>query len=305
MVQFGGQFAKWVGRSCLSPLLTVVVLAGVPSLAEEGELSFQPAAPRQGDALWVRFRNPGVSGVQARWLNRSYPLYQEGDAWVGALPIRPETPAGSHPLRVRFRRAGEAGEREGRVRVAAVRFSVQHLRMAAGTARLYHYPGVEKEEREIGAAIRTRSEMRVGTGDWSAPARGRLSTPFGVQRLRNGRAVGRHRGRDIAAPEGAPVTAPAAGRVVLSASYRKHGKTVALDHGQGITSLYLHLSALHARRGQSVERGAPLGSIGSTGVATGPHLHWSVYVHGTPVEPAFFQRLAARGVTPGSPSEKR
>jgi murein DD-endopeptidase MepM/ murein hydrolase activator NlpD len=184
------------------------------------------------------------------------------------------------------------------VNVARVSYPVQHLSMARGTARLYNYPGVEKEERVIGAAIRSRSDERLWHGDWMVPSRGRISTAFGERRLRNGKYVGRHRGLDIAAPKGAPVLAAADGKVVLTGMFRKHGGTVVIDHGHGITSLYLHQSRIHARKGETVSRGDQVGEVGATGVATGPHLHWSVYVQGTPVEPLEFVRLSRRGIRP-------
>jgi murein DD-endopeptidase MepM/ murein hydrolase activator NlpD len=130
------------------------------------------------------------------------------------------------------------------------------------------------------------------------PAKGRLATPFGVRRLRNGRPVGRHRGMDIAGPTGTPIMAPAGGRVMLAlppGTLKKYGGIVVLDHGQGLTSLYMHMSAVTARKGQVLSQGAPLGKVGATGVATGPHLHWAVYVHGDSVQPAFFTKPEPAG----------
>jgi murein DD-endopeptidase MepM/ murein hydrolase activator NlpD len=101
---------------------------------------------------------------------------------------------------------------------------------------------------------------------------------------------------DIAGPAGTPVSAPAAGRVVLAAHFKKYGNAVVLDHGQGITSMYLHMSALAVKKGQMLAKGAPIGKVGMTGVATGPHLHWSVYVHGESLQPLFFTRLDKLGV---------
>jgi len=212
------------------------------------------------------------------------------------VPIRPETAAGGYTLAVTYRAGGREERLERKVEVATVTYPVQHLRMARKTAALYNYPGVEQEERIIGSAIRTVSDRRLWSGDWMLPSYGRFSTLFGERRIRNGRGVGRHRGLDIAAKEGSPVQAAADGRVVLAGSYRKHGKTVVLDHGLGITSLYLHMSHIQAEKGESVQRGDLIGYVGATGVATGPHLHWSVYVQGTPVEPLLFCRLSRRGV---------
>lgn len=256
-----------------------------------------PTSPRQGDAVFLRLDLPDAESPRVSWLNKTYPLYQTGSGWAGPVPIRPETKPGGHTLVVRFTRGGRPETLQRKLEVHKVSYPVQHLRMARSTARLYNYPGVEKENKIVGDAVRARSDARLWRGDWLLPARGRISTLFGERRLRNGKYVGRHRGLDIAAKSGSPVLAAAAGKVVLAGSYRKHGKTVVLDHGQGVTSLYLHMSAIHVKKGQTVSRGDRLGSVGSTGVSTGPHLHWSVYVHGTSLEPYTFVRLSRRGIS--------
>lgn len=274
-------------------ILTALPLLAVPSQAGNPSLIVSPTRPRQGDALFVRVRGAEPTGL--RWLNKDYPVFPDGGEYVGAVPIRPETAPGGHTLVVKL----PGGRSLRRVlQVAKLRYPVQHLSMRRSTARLYNYPGVEKEERIIGSAIRTRSAERLWSGDWLMPSRGRISTAFGERRLRNGKAVGRHRGLDIAAPKGAPIRAPADGKVVLAGTWRKHGGTVVIDHGQGVTSLYLHQSRIHAKKGQAISRGEKLGEVGATGVATGPHLHWAVYVHGTPVEPLEFVRLSKRGIRP-------
>jgi murein DD-endopeptidase MepM/ murein hydrolase activator NlpD len=199
-------------------------------------------------------------------------------------------------MRVTYRKDGVPRVLTRSVTVAKTPYSVQHLSMARRTASLYNFPGAKAEDRAVSTAIRSSTGGRRWTGDWAMPAKGRLSTPFGVRRIRNGRAVGRHRGLDIAAPTGTPIYAPSDARVVLSRTFKKYGGTIVLDHGFGVTSLYIHQSALKARAGQTVKKGELIGRIGATGVATGPHLHWSAYVHGTSIEPAFFTRMSKRGV---------
>jgi murein DD-endopeptidase MepM/ murein hydrolase activator NlpD len=163
--------------------------------------------------------------------------------------------------------------------------------MSRRTEKLYSYPGRAKELATVRKALRTETPGQLWSGSFILPTHGRPSTPFGVKRIRNGRPVGYHRGLDLAAPTGTPIHAAAAGRVVLARALKMHGKTVVIDHGLGVTSLYLHQSALRCHEGQSVRRGDPIGEVGMTGVATGPHLHWAVYVHGTAVSPLFWTKL--------------
>lgn len=276
--------------------LTILTPGLVPSWAQAPSLQVRPTAPRQGEVLFVRLQAPSEEAPEATWRGHKYPLYRQGDGWGVALPVAPETPPGAQALVIAYGAPGARQELRRSVPVSRVTFPVQHLAMARAKAGLYTYAGVEKEDATVQEAAHTASDTRSWSGDWSLPVKGRLSTPFGVRRLRNGKAVGRHRGLDIAAPSGTPVLAPAAGRVVLVRKFKKHGNTVVLDHGQGLTSIYIHLSGFSVRPGQSVSRGARLGKVGTTGASTGPHLHWSVYAQGTPVDPKFFLKLSGRGV---------
>jgi murein DD-endopeptidase MepM/ murein hydrolase activator NlpD len=119
-----------------------------------------------------------------------------------------------------------------------------------------------------------------------------VSTSFGLERYVNGHFSYRHRGVDLACPEGTPVKAAAAGTVSLADdSFLLHGKTIILDHGQGVSTIYLHLSAIDVREGDDVTAGQVIGRVGATGVATGPHLHFAVYAYHEPVDPFFWTDL--------------
>ena len=124
----------------------------------------------------------------------------------------------------------------------------------------------------------------VGGFQW--PVTGRLSGTFGAQRILNGKPRQYHNGVDVAAPKGTPIAAAASGRVVLvHQDMFFAGKTVMLDHGHGLTSIYIHMSAITVKEGQRVNTGGTIGRVGMTGRATGPHLHWGVTLFGTHVDP--------------------
>lgn len=188
------------------------------------------------------------------------------------------------------------------LRIQAKRYPEQRIRLpddrmvelsAADLAR--H----ERERVEIRRALETWSEVENPPLRFSAPAEGRLSSRFGLRRFFNDKPRAPHSGLDIAAPVGTPVRSPAAGTVVVTGDYFFNGLTVFVDHGQGLVSMFNHLSRVTASSGERVARGQQIGEIGRSGRATGAHLHWTVMLNGTAVDPELlFDARSVRSAAP-------
>jgi murein DD-endopeptidase MepM/ murein hydrolase activator NlpD len=129
-------------------------------------------------------------------------------------------------------------------------------------------------------------------GAFIRPVEGELSGAFGVSRMINGKRRGQHTGIDLQAEEGTPVLACNRGMVVLVDELFFSGKSVILDHGWGLFSMYFHLSEIRVQEGERIDKGAILGRVGSTGRSTKPHLHWGIRMNGARVDP-----LSLLGVT--------
>jgi murein DD-endopeptidase MepM/ murein hydrolase activator NlpD len=178
----------------------------------------------------------------------------------------------------------------------------QRLEVAARTYRVQRIDGLPprqvtpseadlariRADAELLAAARRRDSKRGGFTEPAAwPATGPISGIYGSQRLLNGEPRAPHRGVDVAAPAGTPVGAMASGVVSLAATDMYYtGGTVMVDHGHGLHSIYVHLQEVLVELGQEVAQGATLGTVGATGRATGPHLHWGVYWFERALDPA-------------------
>jgi murein DD-endopeptidase MepM/ murein hydrolase activator NlpD len=147
---------------------------------------------------------------------------------------------------------------------------------------------ISRERHRIRRALATWNESTPETLRFRLPVDGPLSSPFGLRRFFNQQPRKPHSGLDIAAEEGTPIKAPAAGRVVDTGSFFFNGNTVFLDHGQGLVTMYCHLSHIDVKPGQEVQTGETIGAVGKTGRVTGAHLHWGVSLNDARVDPTLF-----------------
>jgi len=131
----------------------------------------------------------------------------------------------------------------------------------------------------------------MGDGSFIIPSQGEITPNFGERRFFNNQPRSRHSGLDISSPFGAEVRAANRGKVVLAIDLYFAGKTVIIDHGLGVFSLYCHFSKFRCRRGEMKEKGDIIGEIGATGRVTGPHLHWSIRIRNSRVDPLALLRL--------------
>ncbi len=187
-------------------------------------------------------------------------------------------------------RLGDGREVVEILRVAPRGWPIQRINMArpSGGPTPEYQRLREGELARIVAARARRSETRGWSQRMTWPARGRISGVFGSQRVyRGGVPAAYHSGTDVAAGAGATVVAPADGVVVLAPppAFSLEGNLVIIDHGLGLNSAFLHLARADVREGDVVRRGQPIGTVGATGRATGPHLHWSLVWNGARLDP--------------------
>ena len=149
------------------------------------------------------------------------------------------------------------------------------------------YDRIGAERKEMNRVFQSFT-TRTLPEQWQSPLSGRYSSSFGKRRVLNGQPRSPHSGLDIAAPEGTPVESIAAGRVAAVADYFFNGQTVMVDHGQGLISMYCHLSEIEVALGEGVTPDSIVGKVGKTGRVTGAHLHLSVSLNNARVDPLLF-----------------
>lgn len=254
----------------------LLALLSLPSVA--GEIRIEPASVPQGGVI----RIVGTAAA-ARMLGRTVRIFPQTDGEpFGLMPVEATQPPGIYPLEV----LDSGGKRLHTVRITVrdARFPKQNIALSPKIAALRPAPG----EAEAAAAFRALvTDSRYWEEPFARPVPGCMGSTFGVARLHNGKPTGNfHGGLDQNAATGQPVRAIAAGTVRLVRPFQLMGNTVGIDHGQGLESMYLHLSKFAVTDGQRVHKSDVIGYAGATGRVTGPHLHWSVYVNGVPVNPA-------------------
>lgn len=271
-------------RLCSVGLLLSTVLSGA---ARALDVRVIPSNPQLGDTLVVTVETdtPAAGNPSVTFNGTTYPSFAVGtQRFRTFLPTTPLESPGGRTLQV----SGDGQVKNVGVEVGDRDFPIQEIWLSEETNAI---EGTDYEFDLVDAFRALETPEQFWQGTFLQPADGYISTVYGVRRYYNGEwaADYYHRGLDFAAYEGFPVRAAADGRVGLvgrvSEGFELHGNTVGIDHGQGVTTMYLHLSEIEVSEGQMVRAGDIIGRVGATGIATGPHLHWGLYVHGVSVDP--------------------
>ena len=209
------------------------------------------------------------------------------DSWLAIVGISLDTAPGEYQVNVQQPGANPV---QLAFEVAPKEYAVQQLKVPPSQVNLSpeDEARVARESEKVRAAVDAFSAEAPATLRLAAPVPGRRSSSFGLRRMFNGESRKPHSGMDIAAPTGTPIKAPLAGRVVDVGNYFFNGNDVLIDHGQGLVTMYCHLSKIRVEVGQHLTQGEVLGDVGATGRVTGPHLHWGVSLNGAMVDPALF-----------------
>ena len=221
--------------------------------------------------------------VTVRAFGREWPSYVDNHRWRALIGIDVETRPGRHNVDI----ATGSGRVAYTVEVEPRVFRTRRLTVDPD---LVNPPPearerIERETGELNQVWANSEGRRLWTGPFIRPVPDPPNSAFGARSIYNGQARSPHSGADFLSPEGRPVKAPNAGRIVLAGSRYFTGETVVVDHGMGLFSLFAHLSEIDVKAGDDVAAGDIIGKVGATGRVTGPHLHWTVRLNGARVDP--------------------
>lgn len=269
----------------MRPLIALLLCLALPvsALGADGFISRLLNKPVPGGVA-VLDLGGGPTAPQARYQGKPVLVVkEEGKRWIAIVGIPLTVKPGAQQIEANGQALSfQVGAKHYREQRIALKNKEQVNPSPANLKR------IERELAEQTRAYQQFSPRQPSNLLFDKPVNGPLSSPFGLRRFFNGEERNPHSGLDFAVGAGTPIKAPAAGKVTLIGDYFFNGKTVFVDHGQGLISMFCHLSKVDVQLGQELPRGGVVGKVGATGRATGPHMHWNVSLNDARVDPAIF-----------------
>lgn len=256
-------------------------------VASDADLVISPEIAWQGKTLTVRLGSAeGISGVKGHFLNQDFVCYKCEGGFRGIVGVPVDQKPGYYNLGLFIiNKDGKVERLNRKMKVWATKFPFSKFWLRPAKKKLMVPELINKEWAQIEKSLRVEIPKQNWKGTFILPVEAKISQGFGYRQIINGKRSGAHRGVDFAVPNGTPVRAPNHGKVVFVDRLKVFGGTMVLDHGQGIHTIYFHLSRIYYNVGKEVEKGQVIGLSGDSGVSSAPHLHWGMSVHNLRVDP--------------------
>ena len=272
---------------CLSLLTAIASVIFAVGKADALQAMLKPNTPALGDtvSVWIATNQASAIAPTVSVDRKQFPVFPMSlNRWRAFIPTTPLDKVGLKQVIV----TGEGFQQTLPMMVGDREFPTQSIWIndTGGGSEPTDY-----EWDKVSAFKKLVTPQKLWQGAFLRPNDGEITTVYGVRRYYNGEFAEDyyHRGIDYAGGYGSPVIAPANGYIRLVGTvdqgFRLHGNMIGLDHGQGVVSVYLHLSEIYVKEGDFVTAGQTIGAIGATGAVTGPHLHWGLYVNGEAIDP--------------------
>ena len=279
----------------------LLALSTLPASAATWTARTEPARLVNGAPVLFQVKAPAkLESLTGTWLTHQLTFSYDAStkSWFALAGIAFDTKPGKYTLELTAQRAAGKTPLTFTRSFAVAHFNYPQIKVELTVPKQFTEPNPEQQA-QIAESVKIKQDYlgrvapdRQWDGNFAAPADAPTSDVYGSQRIFNGKAQREHQGLDFRVPTGTPVGAMNAGTILLARFLYFEGNCVVIDHGQGLLTLYFHLSEFKVKEGEHVKRGQEIGLSGGTGRATGPHLHVAVRWQGTYLDPARLLQLS-------------
>lgn len=269
-------------KNALQFCFAIIIMTLASLLAMHTQALPQTANVPGGVAI-IKLDAPNHIEPKAHFNKHALAVVKQEGSWYALVGLNLNTKAGEHFIVSQGKRYPFT--------VTNKEYPEQHIQLKTrkhidlSAEDLARHKGEKKQANNVFKVFDTNQNLDLA---FVKPVVGPYSSPFGLKRFFNGEPRNPHSGLDIAAPTGTPILAPTSGKVVLTGNFFFNGNVVYMDHGQGMISMFCHLSEIEVKTGDVLEKGALVGKVGATGRVTGPHLHWSLSLNNARIDPMLF-----------------
>lgn len=274
-------------KKLLCSFSLLILSLQIITFAQKMDFDNEPDVAWCGKVTQIKISSlEGVAKIEASFLDKKFECYKNASGFEGIIGVPINQKPGYYNLKLIITQSnGEVFEEVKSLKIWSTKFPFTKFWLKPARNKLRARSLINEEWAQIEKVLIVEEPEQRRKGKFSLPCEGPISQGFGHRQIINGKSAGNHRGVDIAVITGTEIKAPNHGKVVFAQKLKAFGGTLVIDHGQGIHTLYFHLSKFIAQVGQHVSKGEPIALSGNSGISSGAHLHWGMSVHNLRVDP--------------------
>lgn len=267
--------------------MLILLLSYQAGFSSSLKINVDPVSISQGRTFTAHIISESIVSAEMLFGGKAIRFYGTKGNLTAIAGVNVFTDPGWHPLKITAAdESGNTVSEDYNIKIKMSVFPHDKLTFPPGKQGRLVASKIKTDQDELSEVLKIETPEKLWSGKFLMPIKGRMTSAFGTYRLYNGKRLGDHRGTDIGGnPVGAKIKAANSGVVVFSKLLPTIGSVIVINHGQGVCSVYMHMSKTLVSVGEKIVKGQIIGLVGNTGLSTGPHLHFGVSVHDTRVDP--------------------